>query len=233
MRAIFWCAAVIMCLCSQHAMAAETTERVIVVTGEGRASASPDMALVDFGVTAQAPRAQQAMDDVSEDVRKIFQTVLDLGIAPRDVQTTALRLDPVWNNRSSGNTPPEISGFMATNEIRLRLRDMTNLGSALQSILDSGANRFSNIRFTIADPAPLREAARREAVADAFGKASLFAEAAGVSLGKVLVITEAGASSPRPMAMAESRMAFDSAVPVAGGELDITARVTVTYAIAN
>ncbi|MGX9354839.1 SIMPL domain-containing protein [Roseobacteraceae bacterium S113] len=213
---------------------AQEDARVIVVTGEGRASAAPDMAIVRLGVTAQAPQAQTAMDQVSEEVRAIFQALVDFGVAPRDIQTTRLSLDPVWDNstrQSSG--APEISGFVATNDIALRLRDMTSLGAVLQEVLDRGANRFYAIEFTLSDPSPLRDAARRDAVADAKAKAALYADAAGVTLGAVLKITEAGASAPAPMMMAEARMAMSSAVPVAGGELDLTARVTLTYALQN
>lgn len=206
--------------------------RVIVVTGEGRASAPPDMVELRFGVTAQETRAAQAMDRVSKDVRAVFAQIEAAGVDPRDVQTTALRLDPVWSNRSSNSgQPPEITGFVATNEVLLRLRDMTALGRVLQDILDAGANRFSSIRFTLSDPAPLREQARRAAVADARAKAVLYAEAAGVELEAVLSLVESGASAPRPEMMASARMAMDSGVPIAGGALDLTARVTVTYGI--
>lgn len=204
--------------------------RRIVVTGEGSVQVIPDMAVVTLGVTAQSVDAQTAMDAVSEDVRAIFQTMIDLGIAPRDVQTTTLRLDPVFANRDrSEQGPPEIRGFIATNDVAVRVRDMTALGTILQAVLDSGANRFSSIQFTLSDPGPSEAAARRAAVADAQARAALYADAAGVALGPVLSIVEGGTSRPQPM-LSTARMAME-AVPVAGGELEITARVTLTYGI--
>ncbi|WP_425038330.1 SIMPL domain-containing protein [Primorskyibacter sp. S187A] len=214
--------------------AAQETVRHIVVTGEGRALAVPDMAEVQFGVTHQAPRAQAAMDAVSRDVRALFEAMVDEGIAARDIQTTSLRLDPRWEQRLRDQQgPPEIRGFVATNQVTVRLRDMSALGRTLQTLLDKGANRFSAIRFTLADPGPAQAEARREAVRDARAKAELYAEAAGVSLGEVLRIVETGAAAPRPAMMAEARMAMDSAMPVAGGELNLRAQVTITYALGN
>lgn len=214
------------------ALQAETPPRQIVVTGEASIQTVPDMAIVTLGVTAQASEAQTAMDLVSADARRIFQTMIDFGVAPRDVQTTSLRLDPVFEKRVADNQgPPEIRGFIATNDVALRVRDMTQLGTILQAVLDDGANRFSAIRFTLADPAPVQAEARRAAVADAQSRAALYAEAAGVRLGPVTSIVEAG-GGPRPFGGA--RLAMEAAaVPVSAGELDITARVTITYGIAE
>lgn len=213
---------------------AETETRQIIVTGEGRVTAAPDMAVVTLGVSDQAPEAQTAMDSVSERVRAIFQTVTDYGVAPRDVQTTSLRLDPVWERRDQDEQgPPEIRGFVATNDITLRLRDMTSLGAILQDVLASGANRFNRISFTLSDPTSARNEARREAVRDARARAELYAEAAGVSLGALIELSENGGSAPRPMMLETARMASDSAMPIAGGELDIVSQVRMVYAIAE
>jgi uncharacterized protein YggE len=205
--------------------------RQIVVTGTGAVQTAPDMAVVTLGVTRRAPTAQAAMDAVSEDVRAVFRAVTDLGVAPRDVQTVTLRLDPVFSDPpGDGQGAPEIRGFVATNDVALRLRDMTTLGTVLQAVLDASGNRFSSIRFTLADPAPQQAEARRAAVRDAQARAALYAEAAGVTLGPVRSIVEGGA---RPQPMPGIRMAMDSAMPVAPGAMELTARVTVTYAIAD
>jgi len=211
----------------------QSTERVIVVTGEGRIAVVPDMAIVSVGVTAQATSPQDAMDAVSADVRAIFQRVVDLGLAPRDVQTTTLRLDPVF----SDNTTPrqgarEITGFVATNDVDLNVRDMVQLGTILQAVLDEGANRISSIRFTLADRAQVASEARRAAVLDANARASLYAEAAGVAVGDVVSIIESGTA--RPQMMRSPAIAMDVAsVPVAAGALEVTAQVTVTYEISE
>ncbi|MCH2163401.1 MAG: SIMPL domain-containing protein [Marinovum sp.] len=206
----------------------------LVVTGVGTTRAVPDMAIVSLGVTAEDRVAQKAMDGVSEQIRAVFGAVVELGVAPEDVQTSALRLDPLWSNRSSvSGAGPEIRGFVATNDIILRLRDMTQLGEALQKILEAGANRIGSIQFTLADPKPVQDKARRAAVAEARRKAELYADAAGETLGPILTIIEGGGGAPRPMMMADARMASSPAMPVAGGELDITAQVTITYALGN
>ena len=63
-------------------------------------------------------------------------------------------------------------------------------------------------------------------------RAKVLAEAAGVTLGPVVSITENGGGgyAPSPMPMMEARM---SAAPVAAGESTINARVTMVFELAE
>lgn len=214
---------------------AEDAGRVLVVVGHGETSAQPDMAQVRLGVTYQDPDANVAMNRVSDDVRQVFETLDAFDIAPRDIQTSSLRLDPVWDNRRSGsNEPPRISGFVARNEVTVRLRDFTRLGEVLDRLLRSGANQFSGVSFGVETPDPLIDEARRQAVADAARKASLYAQAAGVQLGSVLEIREPGTGpAPGPRMSRMEPVMAEAAMPVAGGELTFSAQVTIVYGIAK
>ncbi len=75
--------------------------------------------------------------------------------------------------------------------------------------------------------------ARKAAVADAITKAKALTEAAGVSTGDVISISEDPQFMPQvPMAarMSMAKQSTDS-VPVEAGESEYHARVTVTFAI--
>jgi len=92
-----------------------------------------------------------------------------------------------------------------------------------------GANSLSGIRFGLNDPAPLLDEARKRAMADARRKAELYAAAAALKVGRVVSVQEAGAASPRPEMAARAMMS--AAVPVAAGEQEIQASVSVTYVL--
>ena len=68
-------------------------------------------------------------------------------------------------------------------------------------------------------------------MADARRKAELYAQAAGVRVGRVLEIAEQGISVPRPRLMQATEMRARAAVPVAPGEQRVSANVTVGYEI--
>ncbi|MBB94599.1 MAG: hypothetical protein CML68_08360 [Rhodobacteraceae bacterium] len=213
------------------AASAQDAMRQITVSGQGSVSASPDMASITLGVTEEAPEAREAMQLASASVAAILARLEALGIADSDVQTRRLTVNPVWSNRRGGEEPPRITGFVASNTLSVRIRDLPRLGEVLDQILSEGANNFSRLQFSLQDPDPLVNDARRDAVKDAMAKAALYAEAAGVTLGPLQSLTEQG-GNPRPMMM-EMAAARDMSVPIAKGEVTVQALVTMVFSIAE
>lgn len=209
---------------------AEPASRQITVSAVGTSAAAPDMALVRLGVTHEARTAAEAMRGVSDATETVLQNITDAGIAERDVQTSSLNLNPVWDR---GNvSPPKIRGYVASTQLAVRVRALDGLGELLDSVIRDGANTLNSLTFQIADPAPLEEAARAEAVTLARQKADTLATAAGVSVGPVQSIREGGGGSV-PQSMMRGAMMEAASVPIATGELDIRVAVTVVFAIGD
>lgn len=202
----------------------------ITVTGRGEVFAAPDEATVTIGVTTEAPEASAAMSANSEAMSAVLARLMEQGIAERDLQTTALSLQPRWDNRQSSGGQPRITGFVATNMLSVRVRDLDALGGVLDATLADGANTLGGLTFGIADDRALRDAARRAAVAEAIAKAQVLAEAASVTLGRIEEIVEGGGVA-RPMPFARMDMAMAESVPVARGEMALDAQVTITWAL--
>jgi hypothetical protein len=216
------------------ALAAPATaqeERTISVTGRGEVASAPDMAVIGLGVVEEAETARAAMDAASTAAAAVLARLEEIGIAERDIQTSDLRLAPVWSNPKEGQQR-EIVGFQAANQLTVRVRDLSGLGAALDAVVSDGANRFGGLRFTMADPAPLMEDARRRAVEDATARARTLADAAGVSLGPVRTITEHGGGRPRPVMMEAARSDMAGAPPVAPGEIELSVEVSMVFEIA-
>ncbi len=205
----------------------------ITITGEGHAYAAPDMATVMLGVNGQGETARAAMDETSGKVEALLATLAAAGIEPRDIQTTGLSLNPLWNQSSLSSGDPKVTGFNADNSVTVRIRDVEAVGAVLDQVLDAGANTFNGLTFGLQDPEPKLDEARQAAVVEARRKAELFAEAAGVSLGPILSITESGGvQTPQPMFRRDMAMASE-AVPVAAGETTVTAQVTIVWEISE
>lgn len=224
-------AALLIGLTASLASAAETM-REITVTGQGEVAASPDMATIRIGVTEEATEARAAMQAVSGSVVGILEQLKAVGIAAADVQTRRITVNPLWSNRRDSNGPAKITGFVASNTISLRVRDLSTLGDVLDQVMGAGANEFNGLQLSVQDPEPLVNEARKAAVADAMAKAALYAEAAGVTLGPVQKISEQG-GNPRPMMMEMASMARDAAVPIAQGEVTVQASVTMVFSISQ
>jgi uncharacterized protein len=208
------------------------SQATISVTGEGSVSTSPDMAMITLGVTTTGVNAAEAMAANSAELAKVLANLATAGIAPKDIQTTGLSLNPNVSYSSSG-TVGSIDGYTATNMVNVRVMALDGLGDVLDAAIKDGANTLNGLTFGVANQQPLNDEARKLAVADAKRRAGLLAEAAGVALGPVLTISEQGGySQPSPMFRLDAA-GSPSSVPVQGGEIAMTVSVNMTWEIAQ
>ncbi|SDE44054.1 SIMPL domain-containing protein [Limimaricola pyoseonensis] len=206
----------------------QTVQRSLTVSGEGRVAAAPDLAHVSIGVSESAETARAALDAMNAAMAKVLERLTAAGVPEEDIRTGQLTLDRDYARRTDG--APEPQGFVATTLVEVETADLDGLGMLLDAAVGEGANRLHGLRFELADPAAARDEARRKAVADAQARAALYAEAAGVELAELTSLSENGfGGGPQPMM--EMRMAADAGVPVAPGQVEITANVTMVYAI--
>ena len=215
------------------AMANEGQNEVgqITVTGLGQVERVPDMATITLGVTHQSDNARDAVAEVAVTSGAILTTLADMGIEPRYMRTSDLSLQPVWQRNNSNNQPPKVTGYSASNRVTVRVRDLAVLGDILGRVTTDGANLFQGLQFGLQDNQTALDDARRAAVADGRARAELYAEAAGVTLGDLVGLSESGVAAPRPM-MREA-MASDMAMSIAEGELSLSASVTMVFEIAE
>ena len=200
----------------------------VTVVGTGTVAAAPDLAEITTGVVTQAPTAAQALTANSQAMERLLQGLGALGIAARDIQTTNLSVSPLRRPAREGQ-PPEITGYEVTNQVRVEVRDLSRLGRVLDQQVGQGANLIYGIHFGRQEPLPLMDEARRRAMADARRRAELYAAAVSLKVGRVVAVQEAGGVSPR--AEMAPRLATAAAVPVAPGEQEIHASVTVTFTL--
>lgn len=202
---------------------AHAAERLVTVTGEATVAVAPDAAVIRIGVTSQDKTAREASEANAKQMTAVLAAIKDTGIADRDVQTSRLSLQPQYDPNKSGTA--RLTGFQATNQVTVRIRDIDKLPVFLDRAIAAGANEMSGIEFVISEQSKLLDRARDDAIADARRKAELYAQAAGSKLGPVVSITEEGsAAQPRPMQAMRA-----GAVPIAPGEQTLRATVTVSY----
>lgn len=214
--------------CATGASSGQTSagEPSITVTGEGKVSARPDMAIINVGVVTQAPNAIEALNANSAAVEKLFHVLDDYDVAESDRQTTQFNIVPQYRRKTDEQRL--ISHYEVRNQVQTKVRDLQTLGPLLDELVGEGANQISGISFTVGEPTVLLDDARRKAVEDARRKAYLYAQATGLTLGRVISISEQGARPPQPMpGFAVREMA--AAVPIASGEQEYHANVYVVF----
>ncbi|SDU27891.1 SIMPL domain-containing protein [Stappia sp. ES.058] len=210
----------------------------IDMVGQASVSAAPDMAMVQSGVVSDAETAGDAMTANTAAMSAVVARIKAAGIEPRDIQTSGFSVSPRYRRLKSTGPDEyrsEVFGYRVTNNVTVRVRELANLGALLDAMVRDGANQIGGISFVVSDADSLKDAARKAAMTDAMRKAKLYADAAGVELGRVLSINEQDFGGPRPqMMMARAEMVSDSApAPVEAGETSLQVRVNVTWELAQ
>ncbi|MBI4538758.1 MAG: SIMPL domain-containing protein, partial [Gemmatimonadetes bacterium] len=150
------------------------------------------------------------------------------------IETSGYTVYPEYRyDREVERAEARIIGYRAVNQVTATTRDLDSVGKLIDAGLAAGANRVAGIEFALANAAPHREQALRQAVEKARREASAIADALGVPLGPVL---DARTESPPvpPILRAESReMAVAAAVPtpIEPGALTVRATVTLRFRI--
>lgn len=207
----------------------------MTVAGEARVVAVPDLAKVSLGAQGKGQTPVEAMNATTTALEGIMARLKDLGIEDKDIQTRGLSVNE--ETRWDRDTNIEVFiGYTASNIIEVRVRDMDLLSDVLGKVLTEGANRLNGLNFEMQDDAEMRAEARRSAVQDAMEKAQLFAEAAGVRVGRVISIDDTAEPLVEGPTMRMLEPVMEAApeakaVPVAVGEVTTRAEVTMVFEI--
>jgi uncharacterized protein YggE len=204
-------------------------QRTISVSAEGSVLARPDMARISSGVVSEAKTAREALTANTAAMQKLIAALKEAGIAPADLQTSSINVQPRYTHYKDGQAP-RIDGYSVNNDLAVVVRDLKKLGEILDQIVTLGANQIGGLSFDVSNGETLRDEARKAAVANARKRATLYAEAAGVQLGDVVTITE-GAVHEAPRGPMLARAASMKSVPVEEGSQKIEVEVSITWAL--
>ena len=212
---------------------AEDRTPTISLTGTGVIDRAPDMATIRVGVNTGGKTAREALDENTANATEVIETLKAAGIAEADIQTSNFGIQPVYKDRKlSSRSENPVDYYRVTNMVGAVIRDLDTVGTVLDKVITAGGNQVNGISFGLSTYDAAMDEARALAVADARRKAELYAEAAGVTLGPILSISEAGGHVAPRQEMAMARMA-SAPVPIQGGELSVTANVSIVWEIST
>lgn len=209
----------------------KTPQPALVVSGMAEVRVAPDNAIVRLGVVSRAATAGQAQDGANEVMQKMIQKLAGLRIDKKDVQTSSLMLNPVYDNQP--RETPRIVGYEARNTVSVTVLDLSLIGKVVDAGIDAGANNVDGVAFGLRNDKEAKLKALRDAVSSARDRAFAMAEAAKVDLVSIIEIVEAGAAIiPPPMLDGRlMREGIAASTPIEPGQLSVTASVTIKFAI--
>lgn len=204
----------------------------IWVSGEGKVTVVPDVAVLSLGVEAQAKAVAQAREQAAGAMEAIMKVLEDNGVDEKDIKTQHFSIYPV---RRWENDREILVGYRVTNTVTVKIREVDDTGIIIDGVAEAGGDytRINNISFTVDDPTEYYKEVREAAMADAEAKAEQLAALSGVTLGKATYINE-GSVSPiyRDYYYDKAGAAVPEATtPISAGEMDISLTVQVVYSI--
>lgn len=209
--------------------------RMVSVSGTASATAEPDSALVQMGVSIRAKQLGDAQSRVAERTNALLDVTDKLGIDRDQVDTTGANVRPEyrWNRNSEQQ---EFVGYLAERQLKVTVKDLEKLGRLIEGAVSVGVNQVSPpvLQSSERDSA-YREALKRAAL-DARANAEVLATTLGAQLGDAVTVSAGGSMPPQPrpeMVMAMAARDSNAPASYSAGDLTFNATVSVTFALTD
>ena len=152
----------------------------------------PDEASMTVGTQAKASTATEAVAANKAKTEKLLATIRAAGIRERDIQTQGIQLQPDyrWDNVPGGQGRQTLIGYIASNSVQIKTRNIDTLTTLLDALTTAGADTVYGPNFSISDPAPLRREARVRAMTRGQAEATEYARNNGYKTVRLLSVEE-------------------------------------------
>lgn len=202
----------------------------LTVVGTGTVEAQPDIVYLTLGVDLKADNAAAVTADGSARMERILAALQSGGVAEADIHTSSYNLWVEQRYDPQTGQPTGVIEYHLTHTVRATVRDLGRVGTVLSAAVEAGANTVQEVSFSVADPDKLASEARQKAIADAQKRAQEMAGALGVTLGKVVSVSESGGYIPTPGYYDTRGGAMEAAaVPLPAGSFSVSISVVVVY----
>ena len=230
MKKFFALLAAVMMLATVSLAAAETR---ITVSGTGETKISADTAVISMGVSARDRDVLKAQQTVNEHIAKIRQALLDCGVAEENINTDYMSIYAIYDYDEDVE---KVRAYNASTTLAVKVTDMETVGKVIDEAFAAGANTLNGISFSASDTAAAENESLKAAVADARAKAEILAEAAGLKITGIEIISDGnvysydnsvGNFSAKRMEEAVAGTGYGTMVQAA--KLIVSASVSITF----
>ena len=160
----------------------------ITVTGSAVVTLEADYAQISVGVSTSAKTVDEASKQNAEAIHTVIEALKAAGVKEDDIATSNYSVHAEYDYSSLGGQ--KLSGYNVTNQLNVVIRDMAHIGATLDKATAAGANNIYNIQFLSTKADEAQDEATAYAVQDAMRRAELLAEAAGLTLGNIVSISD-------------------------------------------
>lgn len=210
-------------------------ETKIVVNGTGEVRVSADTAVISLGVNARDKDVLKAQQKANETIAAIRAALIEKGVKEENINTDFINIYPLYDYSSDQE---QLAAYNASSTLAIKVTDMESVGTLIDVAFAAGANTLNGISFSASDTEEAETEAMKKAVADAKNKAEILAEASGLKITGIEIISEGGVYSyqnnignvySRAAAMEEPAMEEDGGTVIQSAKLIVNATVSITF----
>ena len=214
----------------------------VKVTGTGMLRLRPDTTRIDITLHGVEKEYADAVRRSAEDTEKLKALLGKLGFEANELKTLNFRVDPRYESYQEDNIYRQrLTGYEFYHGMKIEFpSDNSFLGRVLYALANSELTPEFSLSYTVKDKEASKNQLIGAAVIDARSKAEVLAEAAGVTLGKVLSINYSMGEPDfvvRPMA--KMMMARNESADMAGGysiniepdDIQVSDTVTIVWSV--
>ncbi len=214
----------------------QTKGEPLVVSGEGKVYTAPDIARITLGITDSGVSLKTVQESVNKKSQTLTNAIKNLGVDEKDIKTTSYNLYPQYDYLTS--TTNRIKGYQVSTSYEITIRDVDNINDIIAAATLNGANMEGSVSFDLSDSVKKEKLneARKIAANEAKEKAEGLAKSAGLTLGKMINISENQISDiPRPLYATNAAGAIEdkeATLPsIEAGQTEISVTVNLSYEI--
>ena len=208
------------------------TVPTLVTSGQGETKITPDRARLEVSVQTRAATAAEAGTQNARKQQSVLDALRKIGFTSEQLSTVNYNLVPEMQYDKNGQSPRVIA-YNATNTVRVEVRDVGQIGKAIDASLEAGANMISSLSFFSSNSDAARRSALASAVARARSDADAIAAAAGGTVGALIEISTNDFAPPiifnRAAMMSDMAAKVGNATPIEPGEQTVTAVVNARW----
>jgi uncharacterized protein len=151
----------------------------VFVGAEGKFETTPDTALIQFNISAQADSAKTAYEQASQQAEATRQVMRANGIDPKSAEIGFFSVNPLYDWK---NPKHKVIGYQVRTSVSLKLKDFSKIGPVTSQLADASIGESQALTYTLEST----EEAKSKAVADAYRRARASAQSLATASGRAL-----------------------------------------------
>ncbi len=212
-----------LCLAAQQTAPLSTLE----VSETASVSAPANQVRISFAVQTDAKNAGESVHRNAQQTDALLKVLRKMGSEEDRLETSGYRLNPMYG--SGSNMVP--TTYRVRNTVVLTSKSIENAGAYIDAATAAGATNVDSLSFSHDQGEMLRDKASVKALQKAVETAERLAQAAGLTVKRIVKISY---SSPGPVvqyARASLAEAGGAPTPIEAGDLTVSASVFVVFEI--